>query len=82
MRYYFDMLDGGELKADELGIEFSDDHSALVEALRSLRDWAHDSIDQSDTRDLTLVVREDRREIGRLHVKLKIVIPPPLVGTV
>jgi hypothetical protein len=82
MRYYFDMLDGVELKADELGVEFSDDHTALVEALRGLRDWAHDSIDQPGSRDLTLVVREDRREIGRLRVRLEIEIPPPLVGTV
>jgi hypothetical protein len=82
MHYYFDTLDGVEFKADDLGIRFSDDHTALVEALRSLRDWAHDSIEESGSRDLTVIVRRDRREIGRLHVKLKIVIPPPLVGTV
>ena len=43
-RYYFDLQDGGELAADEEGMELRDMNSVQEEAARSLGDMAQDAV--------------------------------------
>jgi len=72
MRYYFDILDSAELTADEFGMEFDSDEATVCEAMRSLGDWANDSAAEAGSQAVMVIIRDERREIARLRLRLQI----------
>ena len=70
-RYYFDLKDGNSLKADEEGVELSDDDDARDQALEMLGDIIRYKHDES--RELSITgCQADRRELFTATLSLQV----------
>ncbi len=73
MQYFFDLRDGGEIVADDEGMELSNLQLAQEEAARSLADMARESLmnfDGNGDHEVALEVRDDAGPV--FHAKLRI----------
>lgn len=62
-RYFFDVIDAGNLTRDEFGIDLADDKEARDQAIALLPDMARDELPDGDQHEFVAMARNDRGEI-------------------
>jgi hypothetical protein len=72
-RYYFDVREGPLFVSDEEGMEFPNLDEAEQEATHAVVSIGRDRLPRSDTRDVTIEVRnEDRKRVLTVTVALQV----------
>jgi hypothetical protein len=59
-RYYFDLVDDGQLHVDTEGTDLDDTEAARIEATHALAEFARDALPGVLSKHLTMRVRDDR----------------------